>query len=155
MPLHVVAASVALALPLHGTLVPGRTLGGLRVGSSAAHVRAAWGTRYGICRGCSRRTWYFTYTRYQPQGAGVEFRNGRVVALFTLWSPTGWRTSDGLRIGDPPARIERIYGPLTKLDCGTYDAYELPRGRLVTTFYVFAEKVWGFALSRSDVPVCR
>src|SRR5919202_255612 len=92
--------ALALALPQHGVLVPGRSLGGLRLGATRAEVRTAWGASYGRCRGCADETWYFTYRAFTPQGAGVSFRSGRAVALFTLWSPPGWRTSRGLTIGD-------------------------------------------------------
>lgn len=155
MTLTVLAAALAATLPVHGVVVPGQSLGGVRLGATPAQVRAAWGGRYGICRGCERRTWYFTYARYAPQGAGVEFERGHAVALFTLWSPTGWRTTQRLRIGDAAARVTAVYGPLTKLGCGTYDAYQLPRGRVATDFYVYGQKVWGFAVTRSDVSVCR
>src|SRR5947209_2353028 len=87
--LHVLAAAVAAALPIHGTVVPGRSLGGLRIGDPAQRVAAAWGTRYAVCHGCPRTTWYYNYTAYEPQGAAVEFQGRRVGALFTLWSPTG------------------------------------------------------------------
>ena len=155
MQLNVVAAVVAASLPVHGTVVPGTSLGGLRLGDTQQRVIAAWGTKFGVCRGCRQTTWYFNYTRYEPQGAAVEFRARRVVALYTLWSPTGWRTTLGLRTGDPAAQVTSVYGPLTRLDCGTYDAYQLPRGNALTAFYVFGGTVWGFGLSRRSVPVCR
>jgi hypothetical protein len=153
--LHVLVSALAVTLPLQGTVVPAKSVAGIRLGASPAQVRATWGRAFGVCTDCTQRTWYFTYTRYEPQGAGVEFRGKRVAALFTLWSPSGWRTAQGLRIGDSEGRVTAVYGPLTKLDCGTYDAYQLPRGRVATDFYVFDGKVWGFAVTRSDVPVCR
>ena len=153
--LHVLASALAMTLPLHGTVVPGKSLGGVRVGASPAKVRTAWGRAFGVCTDCKERTWYFTYARYAPQGAGVEFRRKRVAALFTLWSPSGWHTAEGLRIGDDAARVTAVYGPLTRLDCGTYDAYQLPRGRFATDFYAFDGKVWGFAVTLTGVPACR
>ena len=108
-----------------------------------------------MCRGCRRTTWYYNYAPYEPQGAAVEFLARRVAALFTLWSPTGWHTPQGLRTGDPAAQVTSVYGPLTRLNCGTYGAYQLQRGRVVTAFYVFGETVWGFGLSRRSAPVCR
>lgn len=155
MRLDVLVSALAVTLPLHGTVVPGTSVGGVRLGASPAQVRAAWGRTFGVCSNCKERTWYYNYVRYEPQGAGVEFRGKRVAALFTLWSPSGWRTAQGLRIGEDATRVTAVYGPLTKLDCGTYDAYQLPRGRVATDFYVFGGKVWGFAVTRSDVPVCR
>jgi hypothetical protein len=153
--LHVLAAAAAAALPVHGTVVPGVSLGGLQLGDSPERVLAVWGHRLGVCRGCRQPTWYYNYAAYEPQGAGVEFRGRRVIALFTLWSPTGWRTSQGVRAGDPATRIAAVYGPLTRLSCGAYDAYLLPRGRTTTVIYAVGEQVWGFALSRRSLPVCR
>jgi hypothetical protein len=148
------ATTAAAAPPRAGVLDPGRSLGGLRLGATPAQVRAAWGSAYGVCRGCRVRTWYFTYERFKPQGAGVEFRGGRVSALFTLWSPPGWRTTKGLRIGDPVARVTLLYGPLTRTECGAYYALTLP-GRGTTAFYVVGEKVWGLGLIRPGRSPCR
>jgi hypothetical protein len=153
--LNVIAAAVAAALPHNGAVLPGISLGGLKLGDTKQRVTRTWGTKFGVCHGCSRTTWYYNYKRYEPQGAAVEFRARRVVALYTLWSPTGWHTRQGVRTGDPAAQITSVYGPLIKLDCGTYDAYQLSRGTAVTAFYVFGGTVWGFGLSRPSVPVCR
>ncbi len=70
--------------PRQGLVVPGKSLGGLALGATRAEVRAAWGTRYGVCRDCRAQTWYFNLKRFEPQGAGVTFRRGRAVALFTM-----------------------------------------------------------------------
>jgi hypothetical protein len=153
--LNVVAAAVAAALPLHGTVVPGTSLGGLRLGDTTERVVATWGRKFGVCRSCRRTTWYYNYVPYEPQGAAVEFRRNRVVALYTLWSPSGWHTREGLRTGDPATSVVSMYGLLPRLDCGTYQAYQMPRPSVVTAFYVVGEKVWGFGLSRRSVPVCR
>lgn len=150
-----VTASAAAAPPGAGLVVPGKSLGGLSLGATQAQVRATWGSRFGVCRDCPARTWYFNLRKFEPQGAGVTFRRGRVVALFTVWSPPGWRTDRGLRIGDPAARIAGLYGPLLRVNCGTYAVMTLPRGRTMTSFYVVDEQVWGFGLSRSSEPACR
>ncbi len=150
-----VTASADAAPPQSGIVVPGRTFGGLTLGASRAQVRAAWGSRHGVCRDCLEQTWYFNLRPFEPQGAGVAFRRGRVVALFTVWSPPGWRTNRGLRIGDTAARIAGLYGPLLRTDCGTYAVLTLRSGRTTTSFYVVDEQVWGFGLSRLAEPVCR
>lgn len=135
--------------------MPGKSLGGLRLRSTPAQVTAAWGSRHGACRDCGVRTWYFNLRRFEPQGAGVSFRRGRVVALFTVWSPQGWHTDRGLRIGDPAARIAGLYGPLLRTNCGTYAVMTLRHARSATSFYVVDEQVWGFGLSRLAEPACR
>ena len=150
----VLAAPAAALPPRHGVLVPALSLGGVRLGVLPGAVIARWGTSFGICRGCGQPTWYFNLVPFQPQGAGVTFRNGRVDALFTLWAPAGWRTSDGLRVGDPVERIGSIYGRLATRSCLGYDALELVAGGAVTTFFVHGGRVWGFGLSRAPQP-CR
>ena len=69
----VLAASASGGLPKAGALVPGRSLGGIRLGESPGAVRAALGSFYGACRDCPRRTWYFTYHPFAKRGLAVEF----------------------------------------------------------------------------------
>ena len=85
----------------------------------------------------------------------MTFRKGRAVALFTMWSPPGWRTTRGLRIGDPEFRIEALYGSLFRVGCGRYSALTLPGRGVTTSFYVVDGQVWGFGLSRPRQRVCR
>ena len=150
----VALAALALGLPNGGVVVPGTSFAGLRLGATQAEVRTAWGRRYGTCRGCLQPTWYFTYEDFQPQGAGVAFRDGRVASLFTLWAPSGWRTNRGLTIGEPEARITSLYGPLPRTECGSYAALVLRRKRVDTQVYVYKGTVWGFGLSRAGAPPC-
>jgi hypothetical protein len=149
------AGGAAAAPPRAGVFVPGVSLGGLRLGATPAQVRAAWGTRFGRCRSCERPTWYYNYRPFTQQGAGVEFRNGRVAAIFTLWSPPGWRTREGLRIGDDALRIAALYGPLLRVDCGNSYARLLRRRGAVNAIYVVGERVWGFGLLSPSAPACR
>lgn len=150
-----IAAQPTVAAPRAGVLVPGKSLGGLALGATPAQVRAAWGPRHGTCRGCRAPTWYFNFARFEPEGAGVSFRGGRAVALFTLWAPKGWRTDRGLKIGDDASRATTLYRGLVRITCGTYYAWTLNHANAVTSVYVHDEKVWGFGLSRPREPVCR
>ena len=151
-----VTASALAAPPRAGTLVPGKQLGGLELGATRAQVNAQWGRRHGACRDCRETTWYFNFRRFEPQGAGVSFRHGRAVALFTLWSPPDWRTNRGLAIGDPAARVAGIYGPaLLRTTCTNYYALSLPRRHTTTAIYIFDNQVWGFALLARGQRVCR
>ena len=149
-----VASTLALAPPLHGVLVPGSSLGGLRLGMTQAQVRSTWGLRYGVCRGCAAPTWYFTYKPFTQQGAGVELAHGRVSALYTLWSPPGWHTAKGLVTGDPAAKITQLYGPMPLEQCIGYSALLLRRGATLTAFYVVDQKLWGFGLMRYGRSPC-
>ena len=150
----VAALAVAAALPAPGVFVPGRSLGGVALGDTPAQVRARWGADHGVCRRCGHRTWYFTYRRFAPAGAGVEFRRGRVFALFTLWQPRGWHTRKGVLIGDAVAEVTAAYGPMLRVDCGSYYALARHTRGVTTAFYVLDEKVWGFGLTRLQGP-CR
>jgi hypothetical protein len=149
------AASAAAALPARGTFVPGQSLGGLRLGMTGAQVERVWGRSHGVCRGCANTTWYFTYKRYAPQGAGVELARDRVVALFTLWSPPGWTTTSGLAVGDASSTITSVYGPLESVACANYAALVRPGPGAVSAFYVVGGRLWGFGLARPGIPSCR
>lgn len=149
------AAPAAQAAPSRGVLVPGRSLGGLELGATKAEVRTAWGSRFGRCRSCARETWYFNFRRFDPKGLGVEFRRGRVAAVFTLWQPDGWRTRAGLRLGEHVARVTELYGALARQECGSYYALTRPSRRALTAFYVSGDRVWGFGLLDRRSAVCR
>ncbi len=136
-------------------LVPGRSLGGVQLGATKAEVERRWGRAYGVCRGCARETWYFNYYAFQPKGAGVEWRNGRAAAVFTLYQPLGWRTKEGLELDDAVQRITGIYGPLRRTECDGYSVLELRRRNAVTAFYVLRDRLWAFALLRPGLPLCR
>ena len=149
------AAPAAAGLPAHGVLVPGRSLGGVRLGVPATVVLKRWGRSFGICRGCAEPTWYYNFTPFKPQGAGVSLGGGKVDAVFTLWSPTGWRTARGLTLGDPAARVTETYGALARTDCPGYYALTLPAAGATTVFYVSGETLWGFGLIRPGAQPCR
>lgn len=155
-PIVVVAlVSVLLALPQGGVFVPGKSLGGVRLGATEAQVRTLWGPRAGVCRSCADHTLYFTYGRFERAGAGVEFRRGRAVAVFTLWRPDGWRTDRGVRLGDPTVSLSGVYGTLPRVECGHYHARILRRGASVSAFYVKGDAVWAFGLLSRSARVCR
>ena len=156
MRLAVLAATVATAasLPQNGAVVPGQSLGGLRLGMTPAQVRTLWGSSHGLCRDCRATTWYFNYRPFTQEGAAVEFRRGRVSALWTIWEAEGWHTNRGLTVGDAEAEISTAYGILTTSHCSGYDAQMIPTKRVVTSFYVVDGKVWGFGLTRPGARVC-
>jgi hypothetical protein len=151
----VLAGVAASAPPTAGVLVPGKSLGGMRLGATKAEVERLWGRAYGVCRGCAAETWYFNYYAFQPRGAAVEFRAGRVAAIFTLYEPVGWRTPKGLALGDPAARITSLYGGLLQRECGGYSAFFLPGRGVRTAFYVLDDRLWAFGLARTGLPLCR
>lgn len=147
------AVVVSLLLPQHGALVPGRSLGGLRLGMTRAQVQQAWGTEFGRCRPCNRETWYFNYAKFHPEGGAVQFRNGRLDAVWTLWKPPGWHVG-ALTLGASSAALAARYGALVTVPCGSYDARVATKGAVTTVFYVYANQLWGFGLSRPGGSPC-
>lgn len=154
------AVSLALALPAgaappeRAVLLPGESLGGLRLGMTKADVVRAWGTRHGVCRGCPRTTWYFNYRPFDPRGAGVVFARGRVVHVFTLWRPDGWRTLDGLVLGAEASRIRATHPVVAERACAGYRALLSRTGRAQSVYYVFRGKLWGFGLTPQRANPC-
>ena len=154
--MHVLLAALALSLPQHGVLVPGRSLGAVRLGDSPSDVALRWGARHELCRVCKERTWLFHYPGIPNEGVAVSLRRNRVAAIFTLGAPHGWRTTEGLRLGETLARVVEVYGQsLPRTPCVGYDALTMRTARAVTSIYVTGDAVYGFALSLPSLAVCR
>jgi hypothetical protein len=151
----VLAASAAAGLPHAGTFVPGRSLGGIRIGESPHAVRATLGTFYGVCTDCARTTWYFTYREFDRHGLGVEFVAGRVSAVYTLWRPGGWHSANGLRLGASPLAVEKQVGFIRTITCARYDARVADGAKTRTAYYLFRGSLWGFGLFRLGHDPCR
>lgn len=149
------SAPAAAAPPGSGLLVPGRSLGGMALGTTKPVVEARWGRAYGVCRGCARETWYFNYYAFQPRGVGVEWRDGRIAFLFTIYQPLGWRTTKGVELGDPVARLTGAYGPLETRTCEGYSVLVLEGRGATTAFYALGDRLWAFGLARPGLPLCR
>ena len=128
--LMIAAPAAAAGLPKAGTLVPGRSLGGVRLGESPSTIRAALGRFYGTCQDCSRRTWYF-------------------------WRPTGWHAPDKLRLGSTPLAVHLLVGATRTVTCGDYEALVRDGAHARTAYYLFAGRLWGFGLFRRGTPPCR
>jgi hypothetical protein len=150
------AAFAVLALPAHGVLVVGKSLGGVRLGMTPEQVERQWGTNHAGCRNCRATTWYFNYRKFRPQGAAVQFRRNRVSAVWTLWSPPGWRTRDGkLALGQNALQVNIRFGALVSIPCGNYRSLILTRGPVTTWFYVYGTVLYGFGLGRPGTSPCR
>jgi hypothetical protein len=150
----VCANSAPAALPRTGVFVPGRSLGGIRLGESAGAVRAALGS-HGVCVGCVTTTWYFNYKPFDQRGLAVELTGGRVSAVYTLWQPTGWRAAKGLRLGVVEAQLTTSTGPLVSIACSGYDARVADGPEARSVYYVVQGKLWGFGLMHAHANPCR
>jgi hypothetical protein len=135
--------------------MPGAALGGIRLGMTEADVRAQWGSKHGVCRNCDRPTWYFNLKPFEPQGAGVDFRQGRVARVFTVWRPIGWRTAGGVSLGVQSADLRDAVPGLRARTCDGYTAHVEGEERgPVSVYYVFRGRLWGFALMRPGLSPC-
>jgi hypothetical protein len=149
------AAPAPAGLPKQGVLVPGRSLGGIRLGEPARAVRTALGTFYGTCVDCSRRTWYFTYGPFDKHGLAVEFSGGRVSGVYTLWRPTGWHGVRKLGFGSSVLAVHRLTRASHTVTCGDYDALVRDSFQSRTAYYVVKGRLWGFGLFRRGASPCR
>ena len=149
------AVPAAAGLPKAGVLVPGRSLGGIRLGESERAVRTALGTFYGTCRGCRLRTWYFTYGPFDKHGLAVEFSGRHVSGLYTLWSPRGWHAPHRLGFGSSVLLVHKLTGASRTINCGGYDALVRDSGSVRTAYYLYSGRLWGFGLFPRDTSPCR
>ena len=149
------ATAAAPALPKQGVLVPGKSLGGIRLGDTSAQVRRRWGGGFRLCTVCHRKTWMYTYRSGSPVGAAVSFRRDRVAAIFTLGAPIGWRTSQGILVGGDANEVDEVYGAAAWSRCVGYGALSYRSTDAVTSIYTSGEVVYGFALARRSEPVCQ
>lgn len=151
----VLAAPAAAELPKAGALVPGHSLGGVRIGQSRQAVRAALGTFYGTCRDCRRPTWYFTYHPFTRPGLGVEFTRGRVSAVYTLWHPTGWHARHRLGFGTLPLVVHRLVGRTATVVCRGYEVLVRDSRHARDAYYLYGGRLWGFGLFPRGANPCR
>jgi hypothetical protein len=149
------AVPAAAGLPRAGTLVPGRSLGGIRLGETTHAVRAALGRRFGVCNDCAQPTWYFTYEPFDAHGLAVEFLHRRVAAVYTLWDPAGWRATNGVRLGATPLQVHDRAGRLHTIRCNGYDALVTDRPNSRTVYFLYNGSLWGFGLFLANWSPCR
>ena len=149
------AAPAAASLPKAGVLVPGRSLGGIRLGESPSAIRTELGHSYGKCRGCARTTWYFTYQPFTQTGLAVEFDRGRVSGIYTVWRPQGWYAPHSLRFGATPLTVHDRVGTLRTIPCEGYTALVRDTFGARTAYFLYAGRLWGFGLFRRGATPCR
>jgi hypothetical protein len=138
-------------LPVNGVLVPGESLGGIRLGDTGGKVMELWGRDYTMISG-QPMTWIYMSPTGDPYGAAVSFREGRVTAIFTLGGIEGWRRSDGLRVGQTLSTFNDPQGTTTA--CVGYGATSTRTGDAVTSILTNGQSIYGFALTRPNEPVC-
>ena len=127
-----------------------------------AQVKRVWGGNYKLCPRSSAcpltktdQVWDYIYERGEPLGAAVRFRHGIVTAVFTLGSPTGWHTQQGLGVGEQIEKANELYGQLAWHVCTGYAAMSMRNGNTITSIYTTGENVYGFALTASTESICQ
>jgi hypothetical protein len=148
-------ARSAARFPTRGTVVPGVSFAGVKIGDTEQRVRAVWGNNFRPCTYCKDTTWLYVYRGAEPLGAAARFRDNKVVAVFSLGSPAGWKTDKGLFMGDPISNVYNYYGQLGTTRCIGFDALTVKIGTSTTAFYSAAGVVYGFALIAPGMTVCQ
>lgn len=143
--------SQAGIFPVRGVLVPGKSLGGIRLGDDGGKVLTLWGRDYTMLPG-QPMTWLYMSPTGDPYGAGVSFREGKVTAIFTLGGITGWHRSDGVHVGELLQTFNAPNGKTTA--CSGYGAISTRSGGAVTSILTIGQAVYGFALTRPSEPIC-
>lgn len=147
----------ATAFPSRGVVVPGQSIGSVKLGMSQARVRQLWGADYLVCSICgSQTTWMYEYPGAEPLGAAVKFSPaGKVVAVFTLGSPVGWGVK-GVMMGDPVSNVYNLVGDAaTSTNCIGYNALTVTIGSTSTSFYSSSGVVYGYALTAPAQSPCQ
>jgi hypothetical protein len=162
---HAQSAHSAGRLPTSGVLVPGVSLAGVKIGMSQTQVKAVLGNNVYECTTdvtllCKEPTWLFEYTHGEPLGLAVKFHSvkggtPKVSAVFTLGAIEGWKTREGLKIGDPVSNIYSFYATPIDTLCVGFEALSARQGTVTTSFYTADGIVYGFALTTPPEKVCQ
>ncbi len=149
-------ARQAGAFPTRGIFVAGTSLAGIKLGDTQAAVKAKLGPRYEVFDQSKDVVWLYEYQGGEPLGMGVRFdKNLKVVALFTLGTPVGWKTDKGLKLFDPISNVYQYYDTANESRCIGYDALTMPGKKFTSAFYSAAGIVYGFALVGPGQNVCQ
>ena len=129
--------------------------------------------------------WLFEYKGSEPLGAAVKFDapapkgstnsqnvkgvapsgnllgaanapgNSKVVAVFTLGSPTGWGVKGKVMTFGPVTDVYNVYGNLNTVQCIGYVALTAKVGQNTFAFYTSSGVIYGFALTGPSEPACQ
>jgi hypothetical protein len=129
-------------------------------------------------------TWLFEYPGGEPLGAGIKFdvKSGKtapnttatsgktagakpgksppldpaakVVAVFTLGSPTGWGAK-GAMMFDPVSNVYNLFGNTGNAQCIGYSALTVRIGANTMSFYTSSGVIYGYALTAPSQPACQ
>jgi hypothetical protein len=78
----------------------------------------------------------------------------KVVAVFTLGSPTGWGTK-GAMMFDPVSNVYNLFGNTGDAQCIGYDALTVRIGASTMSFYTASGVIYGYALTAPSQSPCQ
>jgi hypothetical protein len=157
---HAQSSHAAGQLPTRGVFKPGVSLAGVKLGDSMTRVKTVLGTNYTLCtvansKLCREPVWLYEYTRGEPLGVATKFHKGKVTAIFTLGAIAGWKTAEGLKMGDPVSNIYNLYETPVYTKCIGFEALSMKKGTVTTSFYTASGVVYGFALTAPTEAICQ
>ena len=78
----------------------------------------------------------------------------KVVAVFTLGSPSGWGAK-GAMMFDPVSNVYNLFGNPGDAQCIGYDALTVRVGSNTMSFYTASGVIYGYALTAPSQPACQ
>lgn len=88
-------------------------------------------------------------------GAATPPGNSKVIAIFTLGSPTGWGIPGKVQTFGPITDVYNVYGNLGTVQCIGYVALTAKVGQNTFSFYTSSGVIYGFALTGPKEPPCQ
>ena len=178
-----IAGAQSANFPVKGVVVPGQSIGGITLGMTEKQVEQHWGHSFDVCTKCGPiLVWLFEYPGAEPLGAAIKFGvpassgvtptttaksgsktstpppkldpSAKVVAVFTLGSPTGWGTK-GAMMYDPVSNVYNLFGNTGDAQCIGYDALTVRIGASTMSFYTASGVIYGYALTAPSQPPCQ
>jgi hypothetical protein len=144
------------SFPTRALFIAGTSLAGVKLGDTQAAVKARLGPRYEIFDQSKDVIWLYEYQGGEPLGMGIRFdKKLKVVAMFTLGTPIGWKTDKGLKLFDPISNVYQYYNTTKETRCIGYDALSMGGKGSTSAFYSAAGVVYGFALVVPGQNVCQ
>jgi hypothetical protein len=160
------AATAFAGVPHPSTrlIVPGKSLGGVRLGGTFAAARKAWGPGADCRKNFSMRVCVYKTNSYADGSAGFSSRSGGRIDEITLNagftrnstpiftnSVARFRTSKGIRLGSTSAAVRKAY-PDVKRRSGSasYPLVLSGPGEATTTFQISRRRVIGIRIASAS-----
>jgi hypothetical protein len=148
----VAALAVSAAVPAAPArselvVVPGKSMGGVKLGDTFSTVRRVYGKQYFPApNGPNYREILF-----RVPDLIVRLRSEKVVALIS--SADNLRTNEGLAVGQPIGRIKALYGTLPTVHCDVAVLHVIRGATSATYIGTYGGKVAGIDIAlRSEAP---